>query len=172
MFGWNKFQIVKLSGIKFWGYFFNIFILAITFLLLMIALFLMIYINVVYFIYILLFILIDAIFLFKFGFVMVFADSKNALIFYNLGLSRKVFKLSEIIYCNVTSLPWYKLAEVETVSGFSSPDLTHEGNAIEVHLNNDKIFRFKLMNPQAFLDYLKQNKDDTREEQNKGKKEK
>ncbi len=163
MFGWNKFKIVKLSGIKYWGYFFNIFILAITFLLLMIALLLMIYINVVYFIYILLFILIDAIFLFKFGFVMVFADSKNALVFYNLGLSRRFFQLNEIIYCNITTLPWYKLAEVETISGFSSPDLTPAGNAIEVHLDNEKIFRFKLMNPQAFLDYLKKNKQNTRE---------
>lgn len=158
MFGWNKFKLVMLSDIKFWGFFCNIFILGICYVLLMIALLLMKYIHVKYYIYIMLFVLIDSIFLFKFSFVMVFADSKNALVFYNLGLSRRVFKLNEIIYCNITTLPWYKVAEVETVSGFSSPDLTHEGNAIEVHLNNDKIFRFKLRNPQAFLDYLKSNK--------------
>ncbi len=162
MFGWNKFKLVMLSDIKFRGFFFNIFILGICYVLLMIALLLMKYIHVKNYIYIMLFVLIDSIFLFKFSFVMVFADSKNALVFYNLGLSRKVFKLSEIIYCNITSLPWYKVAEVETVSGFSSPDLTYAGNAIEVHLNNDKIFRFKLTNPQAFLDYLENNKDDKR----------
>ena len=85
---------------------------------------------------------------------LVLGDKESVVIQYRLGFSNLSFEIREIIHCQVTYLPWYKLVETQQISGFSSPDISGSGNSVEVHLSSGKVIRFKTRDPQGFIDYI------------------